>query len=132
MSLENKNNKSSDELTREELSQSKEKFVAYEDKLPRKDYEELSREITKASVLPPFNPKEHDSKSRYKITIIFIGCYFGLLVIVFSLVAFYNSYAVLWKFDTVNLKDMISLFVSSFGPTLGFIIGYYFKAGDKG
>ena len=47
MSLENKNNKSSDELTREELSQSKEKFVAYEDKLPRKDYEELSREITK-------------------------------------------------------------------------------------
>jgi hypothetical protein len=131
VSLENKNNKSSDELTREELSQSKEKFVAYEDKLPRKDYEELSREITKEPV-PPFNPKEHDSKSRYKITIIFIGCYFGLLVIVFSLVAFYNSYAVLWKFDTVNLKDMISLFVASFGSTLGFIIGYYFKAGDKG
>ncbi len=79
-----------------------------------------------------FDKDKYDSESRYKITIKFIRYYFGFLILVFILVAVYNSYAVLWKVDALNLKDMISLFVASFGSTLGFIIGYYFKAGDKG
>lgn len=114
MSLENKNNISKDEMRDE-----------------RDEYNEITREIKEESRVP-FNQKEHDSKSRYKITIIFIRCYFGFLLFLFILIAAYNCFAVVYKFDTLNLKDILSLFVASFGSTLGFIIGYYFKAGDKG
>ena len=106
--------------------------------------DELDEKLKKDSELRKFSSKlgkqtqekfdkdKYDSESRYKITIKFINYYFGFLILVFILVAVYNYFAVVNKFDALNLKDMISLFVSSFGPTLGFIIGYYFKAGDKG
>jgi len=64
MSLENKNNTSKDEMRDE-----------------RDEYNEITREIKEEPSIP-FNQKEHDSKSRYIITILFIFCYFLFLLLV--------------------------------------------------
>lgn len=83
--------------------------------------------------------------TRHSLTFYFILGFFILIVLGGIFVLFYNSLAVSWvirlnesglhdqagKVPFLELDKVLSIIVSAFGTSLGFIIGYYFKNKDK-
>lgn len=83
--------------------------------------------------------------TRHSLTFYFILGFFILIVLGGVFVFFYNSFAVGWiirlnesglhdqagKVPFLELDKVLSIIVSAFGTSLGFIIGYYFKNKDR-
>ncbi|MBP1010764.1 hypothetical protein [Serratia fonticola] len=82
-----------------------------------------------------------DGQTRSTLTLYFIGGFFALLLFSCLFVLFYNWMAVGWVIDLkkselvdaslsihlLELDKVLSIMISAFGTSLGFIIGYYFK-----
>lgn len=91
--------------------------------------------------------KRNDSGTRQKIANRFVMFYFGLLAVIILLVPLYNYFAFKQEmkysdvtFATsastytqpeplrISLSDLIQTYSAIAGPTLGFVIAYYFKS----
>ncbi|MGL1115776.1 hypothetical protein ABMY23_22470 [Vibrio vulnificus] len=85
--------------------------------------------------------KQHnDIKTRGNLTTLFLVGLFLLLLLSGAFVLWYNHLSVQWaltlKYSGIEtegiikpleLESVLSLIINSFGTSLGFIIGYYFK-----
>ncbi len=79
--------------------------------------------------------------TRSNLTTYFLIGLFSLLVLAGVFVLWYNHLSVQWmmtlkysgiegaaeRFKPLELESVLSLIINSFGTSLGFIIGYYFK-----
>jgi hypothetical protein len=92
--------------------------------------------LSKSNIIdkrPPYNSVEHKDKTRSTIAKIFVWSYFAGLGIVFTLVLIYNLIILSAKLgtDLLNVKDVLLVFTSSVGSSLGFVVGYYFKGQEE-
>lgn len=76
-----------------------------------------------------FNPREHKDKTRSKIALIFVCCFFALLIFTFIFVIIYNGWIIRNNIllDPLNPKDLLLVITGAIGTPLGFVVGYYFK-----
>ncbi|EPC4930517.1 hypothetical protein [Vibrio vulnificus] len=79
--------------------------------------------------------------TRSNLTTYFLVGLFSLLILAGIFVLWYNHLSVQWmltlkysgiddaaeRFKPLELESVLSLIINSFGTSLGFIIGYYFK-----
>lgn len=91
------------------------------------------------------NALKHEGHTRNKLTLFFIGGFFGILIFCCLFVLVYNWMAVGWAIDLkksgyekelnsipfIELDKLLSIMIGAFGTSLGFIIGYFFKNKDK-
>lgn len=91
------------------------------------------------------NAIKNEGHTRNKLTLSFIGGFFGILIFCCVFVLIYNWMAVGWAIDLktagynkelnsvpfIELDKLLSIMIGAFGTSLGFIIGYYFKNKDK-
>lgn len=91
------------------------------------------------------NAIKNEGHTRNKLTLFFIGGFFGILIFCCVFVLIYNWMAVGWAIDLkssgydkdlgsipfIELDKLLSIMIGAFGTSLGFIIGYYFKNKDK-
>ncbi|MBE4422343.1 hypothetical protein HJ018_24600 [Vibrio parahaemolyticus] len=85
--------------------------------------------------------KQNDIKTRSNLTTYFLVGLFLLLIPAGVFVLYYNHLSMQWlltlKYSGIEIKEgmvkplelesVLSLIINSFGTSLGFIIGYYFK-----
>lgn len=78
-----------------------------------------------------FDTATDDSRTRQQIAKIFVYIYFALLTLIIIGAPVYNIVAirVTGRNDLViPLTDIIQTYSAVVGPTLGFVIAYYFKS----
>jgi len=79
---------------------------------------------------PQLNPNDADTRQR--IALIFLVAYFSLLALlligipVYNLIAFHTTGND--KELQISLNDVVQTYSAIVGPTLGFVIAYYFKS----
>ena len=82
----------------------------------------------------PYDSKKHEDQTRSKLANIFVWGYFGTLVGIIILVIL-NNYLVAafhLRYDIIiDIKDIIASISSVIGPSLGFVVGYYFKSSEN-
>ncbi len=81
-----------------------------------------------------YNPKEHIDHQRARIANVFVWGFFILIGLVVILIPTYNYliYNTIKNNELlIDLKDILSIIGSIVGSSLGFVIGYYFKSGEK-
>lgn len=86
-----------------------------------------------------------DGHTRNRLTLFFIGGFFGILIFCCLFVLVYNWAAMSWAINLskngfnidkievpfLELDKLLSIMIGAFGTSLGFIIGYYFKEKNK-
>jgi hypothetical protein len=81
----------------------------------------------------PFDPREHEDKTRSRLASIFVWGYFVVLSISILLAIINNIVVQVYKLDpkiVIDVKDMISAISGAVGISLGFVVGYYFKSSE--
>lgn len=74
--------------------------------------------------------QERESDTRQRIAILFVYIYFALLTIILVGMPLYNLlvYQLTHNKDLIiPVTDMVQTYSAVVGPTLGFVIAYYFK-----
>lgn len=82
-------------------------------------------------------PQFHKDETRRRFALYFLIGYFALLLLVLVFIFLYNKWVIISALKAgipgilptqlLDLERILFLVTSAFGPTLGFIIGYYFK-----
>ncbi|WP_109398912.1 hypothetical protein [Proteus sp. TJ1640] len=99
------------------------------------DSQAKSEEITLSNVA------KKEGETRSLLTLVFLGGFFGLLILFAIFVWFYNGRVVSWVLELkaagvenpvdylkpLELEKVLSIIITALGTSLGFIIGYYFK-----
>lgn len=99
----------------------------------RKEIRSLDEEARKQQKTDDlrFYVEPNDGNTRQKIARQFVLAYFGLLTILIVGIPIYNliSYRVAGPKSglEISLTDIIQTYSAIVGPTLGFVIAYYFK-----
>jgi hypothetical protein len=82
---------------------------------------------------PQFQPKDDDT--RQWIARLFIILYFILLATLLIGIPIYNliAYRITGSADTLQIKlsDIVQTYSAVVGPTLGFVVAYYFKSRNE-
>lgn len=86
----------------------------------------------------PYDSRPHTDKTRSKIAMIFVICYFALIVFTLLSAMIYDVY--FWNAcdseykcldQLISVKDLLLAVMGYVGTPLGFVIGYYFKEQSK-
>jgi|GEM_PF-1250044 len=75
--------------------------------------------------------QQEDSSTRQQIARLFVGIYFGLLALLLIGIPIYNIVVIRITQNEsliIKLTDIVQTYSAVVGPTLGFVIAYYFKS----
>jgi|LakMenEpi03Aug12_release.lakeMendotaPanAssembly.Ray.scaffolds.fasta_scaffold737036_2 polyferredoxin len=100
--------------------------------IQKKLLEEIYNKV-KSKADEPYNKEEHRDKTRSKLASWFVVGYFFVISLLILFIPIYN--AVVSRFIDPNLvlkfQETFTGVSSSIVGLLGFVLGFYFKEGDK-
>jgi len=80
----------------------------------------------------PYNKDEHRDKTRSWLARLFVWGYFGIIVILIIGIPTYNIFVIrVDKTLVLDFENTYTSITSSIVGLLGFVLGFYFKEGEK-